>query len=93
MTATLTLDDSGRLLLPDAILRVLSVRPGTELKAEVSPGRIELVSGDDDVPVITEISADGTLVYPPGVKAPTAEKIVAAIKADREERIAKLSGR
>jgi bifunctional DNA-binding transcriptional regulator/antitoxin component of YhaV-PrlF toxin-antitoxin module len=94
MTATLTLDNSGRLLLPAPILRVLGMQPGVEMKVEVTPGRIELLNDqEDDVPVITELSPDGTLLFPAGVKPPSAETIVAAIKSDREERIAKLSRR
>lgn len=94
MTATLTLDNAGRLLLPAQILRVLGMQPGVEMKVEVTPGRIELLHDqEDDVPVITELSPDGTLLFPAGVKPPSAETIVAAIKSDREERIAKLSRR
>ena len=94
MTATLTLDDSGRLLLPAPILRVLGMQPGVEMKVEVTPGRIELLNDQqDDVPVITELSPDGTLLLPAGVKPPSAERIVAAIKSEREDRINKLSRR
>ncbi len=94
MTATLTLDNLGRLLLPAQILRVLGTQPGVEMKVEVTPGRIELLNGQEaNVPVITELSADGTLLLPPGVTPPSAEKIVEAIKSDREDRIAKLSRR
>lgn len=92
MTATLTLDNAGRLLLPAQILRVLGMQPGVEMKVEVTPGRIELLNDQEiDVPVITELSPDGTLLFPAGVKPPSAEKIVAAIKSDRQDRIAKLS--
>ena len=94
MTATLTLDNSGRLLLPAQILRVLGMQPGVEMKVEVSRGRIELLGEqDDDVPLITELSPEGKLVFPAGVQPPSAEKIVAAIKSDREDRIHKLSRR
>ena len=92
MTATLTLDDSGRLLLPAQILRVLGMQPGVEMKVEVTPGRIELLADQyDNVPVVTELSPDGKLLLPPGIEPPSAEKIVAAIKSDREDRIVKLS--
>ncbi|MFZ4764826.1 MAG: hypothetical protein ACOYMN_07700 [Roseimicrobium sp.] len=94
MTATLTLDDSGRLLLPAQILLVLGMQPGVEMKVEVSRGRIELLGEqEDDVPLITELSPEGNLVFPAGAKPPSAEKIVAAIKSDREARINKLSRR
>lgn len=94
MTATLTLDDAGRLLLPAPMLRVLGMQPGVEMKVEVSPGRIELLGGlEGDVPVITELSSEGKLVFPDGVRPPSAERIVAAIKSDREDRINKLGHR
>jgi len=94
MTATLTLDDSGRLLLPAPILRVLGMQPGVEMKVEVSPGRIELLGEQqEDVPLITELTSERKLVLPAGVKSPSAEKIVATIKSDREGRINKLSRR
>ena len=94
MTATLTLDNSGRILLPAPILRVLGMQPGVEMKVEVTPGRIELLAAqEDDVPVITELSPEGKLVFPLGVRPPSPEKIVAAIKSDREARIDKLSRR
>ena len=94
MTATLTLDNSGRLLLPAPILRVLGMQPGVEMKVEVSRGRIELLGAqEEDVPLISELSPDGTLLLPAGVKPPSAERIVAAIKSDREDRINKLSRR
>lgn len=87
MTATLTLDNSGRLLLPAPILRVLGMQPGVEMKVEVTPGRIELLAEQDtEVPLISELSPDGTLLFPAGVTPPSAEKIVAAIKAERSVR-------
>jgi bifunctional DNA-binding transcriptional regulator/antitoxin component of YhaV-PrlF toxin-antitoxin module len=94
MTATLTLDNAGRLLLPAPILRVLGMQPGVEMKVEVTPGRIELLAEQaDEVPLITQMSPDGTLLFPAGVTPPSAEKIVAAIKSDRENRIDKLGRR
>lgn len=43
MTATLVLDDAGRLLLPDGALRLLGVKPGQRLRADVTPHRIEIL--------------------------------------------------
>ncbi len=94
MTATLNLDESGRLLLPAPIVRMLGMRPGVEVKVEVTPGRIELLKDPEgDLPLITELSPDGTLLFPAGVKPLSAETIVSAIKVDREGRIAKLGRR
>lgn len=93
MTATLTLDEAGRLVLPEAALRVLGIAPGTAVQAEVTADRIEILPDDgEDLPVITEleVTPEGRLVLPKtGVKMDT----VAAIKADREARIRKLSRR
>jgi bifunctional DNA-binding transcriptional regulator/antitoxin component of YhaV-PrlF toxin-antitoxin module len=94
MTATLTLDNSGRLLLPAPILRVLGMQPGVEMNVEVTPGRIELLAAkENELPLISELSPDGTLMFPAGITPPSAEKIVAAIKADRENRIDKFGRR
>lgn len=43
MTATLTMDDAGRLLLPDAALDLLGLKPGEHLRADVTPNRIEIL--------------------------------------------------
>jgi bifunctional DNA-binding transcriptional regulator/antitoxin component of YhaV-PrlF toxin-antitoxin module len=93
MTAILTLDEAGRLVLPEDALRVLGMKPGEELRADVTRGRIELLDDEpDDVPVITELSPEGLPVIPASVRKISSVDVVAAIKADREERIRKLSG-
>ena len=93
MTATLTLDEAGRLILPEAVVQVLGMKPGISVKAEVTADRIELIKDESsDVPVITELARtpEGLLVLPAtGVKV----DIVAAIKAEREERDRKLARR
>lgn len=91
MTTTLTLDTDGRITLPDAIKRAFGIQPGTPLRAEVSLGRLELVTDSDDLPEVTELAADGSLSLPPGVCV-TSEQIVGAIKAGREQRMSKLAG-
>jgi AbrB family looped-hinge helix DNA binding protein len=92
MTTTLTLDDEGRITLPDAIKRAFGIKPGTPLRAEVTAGRIELVKDClDDVPEVTELTADGLLKIPAGLSL-TREEIISAIKADREQRSTKVSG-
>lgn len=91
MTTTLTLDTDGRITLPDAIKRAFGIQPGTPLRAEVSLGRLELVTDPDDFPEVTELAADGSLCLPPGVRV-TSEQIVGAIKAGREQRMNKLAG-
>ena len=39
---TLSLDAAGRLVLPDNALRVLGMKPGDQVRADVSPNRIEI---------------------------------------------------
>ncbi len=94
MTATLRLDDCGRLLLPATMLRLLGAQPGAELTAEATPGRIELLTASqDDIPVISELAPDGTLRFPVGVQRATSEEIVSAIKVDRDARLGRANGR
>jgi hypothetical protein len=70
------------------------MRPGVEVKVEVTPGRIELLDDPEgDLPLMTEVSPDGTLLFPAGAKPLSAETIVSAIKGDREGRITKLGRR
>ncbi len=92
MTATLTLDTEGRITLPDAVKRALGIQPGTPLRAEVSYDRLELVTDAcGNVPEITELTEEGSLRLPPGVRV-TTRQIVEAINTGREQRIRKLAG-
>ncbi len=79
MTATLTIDQSGQIALPEPLLRVFGLAPGVRILAEVTPGRIEIVK---DIPVATEamLSPSGRLVL-----APTGLQMDAG-SAVREER-------
>lgn len=92
MTTTLTLDAEGRITLPEAVQRAFGIQPGTPLRAEVSWGRLELVTDFDDFPEVTEIAADGRLCLPPGVRV-TSEQIVCAIKAGREQCMSQLTAK
>ena len=82
MTATLTLDEAGRLLLPQAVVQMLGVKPGAVLTAEVTRDRIELIKNVEDVPVMTEVvMKDGLLVLAPtGIAVDAA----AAVRAERD---------
>ena len=81
MTATLTIDESGQIELPEALLRVFGGAPGLRIRAEVTPDRIEIVK---DVPVASE-----TMLSPTGrlVLAPTGIQmdVASALRAEREE--------
>ena len=80
MTATFTIDDAGKINLPDALKRVFGVEPGVRLRAEVTSDRIEIVK---DIPVVMEgVLENGVLVLPKlGIKMDAG----AAIRADRDE--------
>ena len=81
MTASITIDDAGQILLPEALQRAFGVEPGVRLRAEVTSERIEIVK---DVPEVTQgVLENGVLVLPRlGLKVDAA----AAIRADRDER-------
>jgi bifunctional DNA-binding transcriptional regulator/antitoxin component of YhaV-PrlF toxin-antitoxin module len=42
MNATLSLDEAGRLVLPNSALRLLGMKPGDQVRADVSPNRIDI---------------------------------------------------
>lgn len=80
MTTTITIDEAGQILLPDAMRRLFGAVPGSRLRAEVTPERIEIVK---EVPVVTQgVIENGVLVLPRlGIKLDAAE----AVRADRDE--------
>lgn len=81
MTATLTLDENGRLFLPEAVCRALGMKAGEKVTAEVSSDRIEITK---EVPsqVQTTRSASGRVVVSPSGIVPHAGEAV------RQERAA-----
>ncbi len=83
MTATLTLDEDGRLTLPDPIKRVFGIKPGVPLRAEVSEGRLEILCDDepDLVSVDQLVEADGALFLP---KKAIPLDAAAEIRSERE---------
>jgi hypothetical protein len=80
MTATITIDEAGRIHLSEAMKRVFGAEPGERLLAEVTSERIEIVK---DLPVVTEgVIENGVLVLPRlGIKIDAGD----AIRADRDE--------
>lgn len=80
MTATITLDSAGRLVLPKAMRDQLHLSAGSKLKANVVADKIELTPEPD---LDVRIERRGKLLVIVG-GAPFSA--VAAIKADREER-------
>ncbi|MBX7207635.1 MAG: AbrB/MazE/SpoVT family DNA-binding domain-containing protein [Verrucomicrobiaceae bacterium] len=92
MTATLTIDDDGRLTLPEQLKRVFGIKPGMPLRAEVSEGRMEIVSdAEADVVGVDQLVEDsGVLLLPKrGIPLDAAE----AIRADRDELASRAFGR
>jgi len=79
MDATLSLDEAGRLVLPDEALRVLGIKPGDQVRADVSPNRIEICP---EPPLVAEgVIENGVLVMArQGIPMDAA----AAVRADRD---------
>lgn len=87
MTATLILDEAGRLVLPVEAVQALEMQPGEEVKVEVTRHGIALYRDvDEDVPEVTELTPDGLIKVPERVGPIADAVIVAAIKAGRDER-------
>ena len=85
MMATLTLDDAGRLILPEAAVRVLGLKPGATTNVEITADRIEIIKGpEQETPLITEFSAEGLPIIPASVRSRLS--IVDAIKSERAAR-------
>lgn len=92
MTAILEIDKDGRIQLPQDILAALGARAGSSLRAEVEGGRLEILSeASAEIPVISELGEDGLPVIPESLRPPGKNRLVEAIKADREDRLGKLS--
>ena len=79
MNATLSLDAAGRLVLPNSALQVLGIKPGDEVRADVSPNRIEICP---EPPVVSEgVIENGVLVMArQGIPMDAA----AAVRAERD---------
>ena len=81
MNATLSLDEAGRLVLPNTALRVLGIKPGDQVRADISPNRIDIWP---EPPVMAQgVIEDGVLVMArQGIPMDAA----AAVRADRDSR-------
>ncbi len=79
MNATLSLDDAGRLVLPNNALRLLGMKPGDQVRADVTPNRIDICP---ESPVMAEgVIENGVLVMArQGIPMDAA----AAVRADRD---------
>ena len=80
MNATLSLDEAGRLVLPNSALRLLGMKPGDQVRADVSPNRIEICP---EHPVMAEgVIENGILVM---ARQGIAMDAAAAVRADRND--------
>jgi bifunctional DNA-binding transcriptional regulator/antitoxin component of YhaV-PrlF toxin-antitoxin module len=79
MNATLSLDEAGRLVLPINALRLFGMKPGDQVRADVSPNRIDICP---EPPVVSEgVIESGVLVMArQGIPMDAA----AAVRADRD---------
>jgi bifunctional DNA-binding transcriptional regulator/antitoxin component of YhaV-PrlF toxin-antitoxin module len=81
MNATLSLDEAGRLVLPNTALRVLGIKPGDQVRADVSPNRIDICP---EPPVMAQgmIESGVLMMARQGVRMDAA----AAVRSDRDSR-------
>ncbi len=89
MSATVTIDSSGRLVIPRTIREQLHLHSGSRLHLEVKGDGVFLAPmPDEDARLVTR---DGRLVIQSS-KILGKDDVRKAIVSDREERISKLSG-
>jgi bifunctional DNA-binding transcriptional regulator/antitoxin component of YhaV-PrlF toxin-antitoxin module len=79
MTATLTIDESGQIELPDQLRRIFGVKPGVRVRAEVTPDRIEIVKDIPEASKTTRSPSGRLVLAPTGVRMDSASAV-------REER-------
>jgi bifunctional DNA-binding transcriptional regulator/antitoxin component of YhaV-PrlF toxin-antitoxin module len=79
MNATLSLDEAGRLVLPNNALRLLGMKPGDQVRADVSPNRIDICP---EPPVVSEgVIEKGVLVM---ARQNIPMDAASAVRADRD---------
>lgn len=86
MTADLTIDSAGRIVLPSAVRRALNLSAGSRLRLDVVAQRIELTPAPD---ADADADGDGELLRRPGMRTvlkPTGQPFdaAAAIRAERD---------
>lgn len=85
MNTTISMDASGRLVLPKAIRQRLNLRGGARLQAAVIAGRLELTPvSDEDQPATVRKS--GLMVLAATGKTVDAAAAIAAERSDQEAR-------
>jgi len=86
-----TMDRAGRFVMPKKVREQLHLEEGARFKVEVTGGRVELTPDDEDNAELVQVNG----LWVIRSKAPNAPRFdaVAAIKADRAERIRKITPR
>jgi AbrB family looped-hinge helix DNA binding protein len=83
MAAVVTIDEAGRLVVPQSLRRQLDLRPGTQLRVEVEGDRLVLEPQRPD-PALREVGGLLILEGPAGEDVPDHRDL-------RSERIEKLT--
>lgn len=86
MTATLTIDSAGRIVLPKRIREKLHLATGTKLRADIVGDKLELEVEPPETKIVKNKSGLPVIMGWEGFNA------VEALKQDRAERDAKLIG-
>ncbi len=84
MTAILTLDKAGRLVLPKPMREKLHLREGAKLKAEIVGDKIELEQEEQEVKIVRRKSGRRVVVGWEGFDA------AKAVREMREDQVARL---
>jgi bifunctional DNA-binding transcriptional regulator/antitoxin component of YhaV-PrlF toxin-antitoxin module len=87
MTATLTIDPSGSISLPQLFLQKFHLKPGARLLVDVSDNGMELRPDDDNESREAKlVDRDGFLVFT-GTTPFDAVEVIQAARADRDEQL------
>ena len=91
MTADLTIDGAGRIVLPSAVRRALNLSAGSRLRLDVVAQRIELTPAPDTDAELLVVPGRRTVLRPNG-KRSDAAALVRAERDTQAERALKRGG-
>ena len=91
MTADLTIDSAGRIVLPSAVRRALNLSAGSRLRLDVVAQRIELTPAPDTDAELLVVPGRRTVLRPNG-KRSDAAALVRAERDTQAERALKRGG-
>ena len=97
MSMTVTMNEAGLVALPESVLAMFGIKGARQIEIDVQDDGVKLrlapcAAEDDDVPVARVEYRDGFPVIV-GTTRLTDEDVVRAIKAERDDRDAKLASR